>query len=260
MIQGLRFYKKMVSASIRSMMQYKFSFTVNFMFYAAILISDILPIVVILYHFKTIGGWSIFHIGALWASVNIGVSTVRCFCAEIHNFEEYIIRGTFDTLLLRPWPTLLILMSRNVQLFRLSGALQGLIVLIISLYKLQVSWLVSLYMPVLLMTSILVFFALEIIIASCAFWMGRVGDLLVFLFYGPSNAASYPLTIMPWAIRAFLTIWPVAFTGYFQLEYLFGYSDNPIILILAPVVAITAFVLALKLWHLGEKNYYSSGS
>lgn len=260
MMAGIKLYKLMASASIRSFMQYKFSFIINFFLYALIIIGDVIPVMVILYHFKSIGGWEIYQIAALWGAVSAATAVIRAFCAEIHNFEEYIIRGEFDGLLLRPWPTLLILMGRKIELFRLSVFLQGLIVLVVALLKMHAEWWVFLYVPVLISTGVLVFFGLEIIIASAAFWLGRTGDLLVFLFYGPSNAALYPLSIFPRALRAFLTIWPVAFVGFQQFEFLLGYGGSSTILWLAPVVGLATVVLALGMWRAGERVYYSTGS
>ena len=260
MINSLKFYKKAVLASIRSSMQYKFSFLVNCFSYIFIMISDILPVFVILYHFKSIGGWNMYHVAALWGCVNISLGFTRAFCVEIHNFQEYIINGTFDNFLLRPWSTLLLLFSRKIEFFRLAGSLQGLIVLVLSLIKLRINLIAILYFPVLIATGIAILVSLEIIIASMAFWITRTGDLLVFLFYGPTTAAMYPLSIFPYAIRAFLTFWPVTYVGFKQLEYLLGFSNNIRILIISPLVAITAVIIARKLWNLGEKNYYSTGS
>ncbi|QOR34013.1 ABC-2 family transporter protein [Clostridium sp. 'deep sea'] len=260
MIKCLKFYKKAVLASIRSAMQYKFSFLVNSFSYIFIMLSDILPVFVILYHFKSIGGWNMFHVAALWGCINISLGFTRAFCVEIHNFQEYIINGTFDNLLLRPWSTLLLLLSRKIQLFRLAGSLQGLIVLVFALLKLKVNYTTLLYLPVLIITGIVTLVAIEIIIASLAFWITRTGDILVFLFYGPTTASMYPLSIFPVAIKAFLTVWPVAYVGFKQLEYLLGFSNNASILIISPIIAVVVMTLALKLWQLGEKNYYSTGS
>ncbi|QOR34015.1 ABC-2 family transporter protein [Clostridium sp. 'deep sea'] len=260
MSKTLKFYFKAVQASIKAQMQYRFSFIVNTLTYCIVILCDILPVFIMMYHFKSLGGWNIYQVAALWGCVNIAVSFIKTFCVEIRLFQNYIVDGSFDTLLLRPWPTLLLLMSKNIRYFKLSGVIQGFIVLLLALVKLQVNYITFLYLPIIIVTSTITLFALEVIIASLSFWFGRTGELNSMLSYAPTYAAMHPNNIYPRTLRVFMLVWPVSFLGYLQLSHLFGLGYGRWVLYVAPIVAMVALFGALKVWAIGEKCYYSTGS
>lgn len=264
MRRGIKLYIRLVKASVRSLMQYKFSFIVTFLLQTVLTVADFLVVLTILYHFRALGGWNLYQVGVLYGVTSSSVALYRTFCNEIHNFQEYIIRGEFDNLLLRPWPTLLVLMSRQIQFFRLGGVLQGMIALFVSLHYLggaiELGWWKYLYILCLPLLGAVIYFAVGVAVSSLAFWTGRVRDIQVFAIYAPGYACSYPLSIYPIWLRAILLILPVGFIGYVPLRSVFGLGAPVWHLFLPVLIAAASVWCSLALWRLGERAYHSSGS
>jgi ABC-2 type transport system permease protein len=245
-------------------MQYRFSFVVTFLINALLSASDLMVVLTVVYHFRVVGGWGIFEIGTLYGVTAISLAVYRAVFCEIHEFQDYIINGEFDSLLLRPWPTLMVLASRKLELHRLGGALQGLIVMTISLRYLATTKVLGfwtcLYIYLLPVTGTAIFFAIDVSIASLAFWIGRTRDVQVFAFYAPATAGSYPLSVYPGWLRTVLTILPVGFIGYVPLLSALGLGAPRWYLALPVLVDVVAVGVALTMWHAGERAYYSTGS
>jgi len=135
-VAAFRLYFKLVSASLRAQMQYKVDFLVSLSFQAALQAVDFALLAAIMLRFPEIAGWNIYEVGLLYGTASIALSLYRTIAPELHDFDRYIVQGTFDSLLIRPWPTLMVLLSRNLDLRRLGGALQGALIFGISARRL----------------------------------------------------------------------------------------------------------------------------
>ena len=122
---GLRMYLRLITASLRAQMQYKFDFIVSTLFDGLLQSVDFALLAAIMLRFPEIGGWNIYEIGILYGMAWIAMSLYRTLAPELHNFEEHIIQGTFDGMLIRPWPAVMVLLSRNIEPMRLGGAILG---------------------------------------------------------------------------------------------------------------------------------------
>jgi ABC-2 type transport system permease protein len=256
-------YFRLVRASLRSLMQYRFSFMFSLVVNVLVTVADFLVVLAILYNFRSIGGWNTAQIAALYGVATAALGIYRAFGSELQNFQNYIVTGEFDGLLLRPWPTLLVLLSRRVELFRLGAVLQGYAALVISLAYLGgpaefgVAYFYMLLLPLL---SSGIFFAISIATAAVAFWTGRIRELQTFTIYGPSTAASYPTAIYPRWIRYFLTVLPVTFVGYVPLRTTLGLGGQLWHVVTPMVASAISLLAALWLWRRGERAYHSTGS
>lgn len=264
MREVLRLYVRLVGASLRSLMQYKFSFLVTFSLQFLISIADFLVVLAVLLNFRSLGGWNMYQVGVLYGVTSCSMGLYRTFFNEIHSFQNYIIRGEFDNLLLRPWPTLLVLASRQIQLFRLGSAFQAVVILLASVHFLGGTAALGfggvLYIFMLPLIGCLICCAISIAVSSTAFWTGRVRDLQVFVYYAPSTAAGYPLDVYPGWLRTVLLIVPVGFIGYVPLRPVLGLGGSTWHMLLPFLAAAVSLWVALKLWSLGERAYHSTGS
>ncbi len=256
-------YRHLLAASVRGMMQYKFSFVLTAIFNFFVSIADFLVVLAILYNFRAIGGWTTPQIGLLYGVVAASIGIYRTFGSELHNFQNYIINGEFDGLLLRPWPTLLVLLSRGIELFRIGSIIQGYLAMLVSLHYLGgidgLGW-KYLYFLALPFMSAGIFFAIAIATSSLTFWIGRVRELQTFTIYGPNTAAAYPTSIYPRWLRYMLTILPVTFVGYVPTSAALNLGSPAWQMATPLLVSIVSLYLAARLWELGEKAYHSTGS
>ncbi|MCK6256608.1 ABC-2 family transporter protein [Fictibacillus sp. KIGAM418] len=260
----MKLYIKLISASIRSRMQYKMNFIFSMVSYGVIMMIDFVLLAAILNRFDQIKGWNIYEVGVLYAISSISLSLYRTMAPEIHEFEKYMIEGEFDSLLIRPVSPLVLLLSKNLDLSRIGGVLQGLLILCLSLYGLskeqQLVFLIA-YLPVILVCGWLISFSLALFTATIAFWTQRIKDFQTFTLYAPFNAANYPMNIYPgWLKIIFFTVIPVAFMNYVPMLYLLHKGGSLYFLLLPAAVAGLFFCASLKFWNYGIKFYHSTGT
>ncbi len=263
--RALRLYVKLVGASVRSRMQYPFDFIASLLIQAVMVLYDFVLIAVILWRFTSIASWDIYEVGALYAVSRLGFGLYRLFCNELDRFEAYIVRGEFDSMLVRPWPSLLTLLSRNLDLGRMSWIVQGIGVMAVCLPALLRRGSLDMWGALMLLAcsvlSLALFAAVGLATASAAFWIVRIEELQVFTVHAPGTASLYPLDIYPgWLRNLLLTVLPVGVGNYIPCVYLLGKGGSWLNLVVPPVWAAICLLAAYRLWRLAETRYHSTGS
>lgn len=262
---GVRLYLQCVRAALRAKMQYKADFILGSVLYSLFTVTDFLMLAAILTRFPRIAGWDVYEVGLLYGMSWIAMGLYRTFAPELHNFERYMVRGEFDSLLLRPWPTLLTLLGRNVEPVRLGAVFQGALILGVSAKHLfeagKLDAFGLAYVVAASLGGTLIPFGLSLITASVGFWAVRIDELYTFMMYAPVTASQYPLTAYPRWLRALLTsVLPVGFINFVPVQYLLGKSDGSWVLWFSPLVAVGFCALGYAVWRFGERHYQSTGS
>ena len=258
-------YRKLLVASIRVQMQYKLNFITSAATTGMIMVLDFLILSAILYRFHDVSGWNIYEVGLLYGISSVAVSVYRFFAPEINDFEKYVIHGELDQLLIRPVSPLLLLLTRNLDLSRIGGMVQGISVLILSMAGLYAQGkeigLLLLFTPVAIVSGGVIYFSIALTTAALGFWAHQVKDLQTFTIYAPANASNYPISLYPgWLKWMFYTVLPIAFMNYVPMLTLLGKAESWYLPLLTPVVAALALVLSLRFWAYGIRHYHSTGS
>jgi ABC-2 type transport system permease protein len=256
---------KLLSGSIRSQMQYKMNFLVSSLSYGLIMAVDFVLVAAILHRFDNVKGWDLYEVGLLYGISSMAITLYRVFGVEIHNFEKYMVEGEFDSLLIRPVSPLSLLLTKNLDLSRIGGTVQGVIILVISIIGLDLQGLDAInllvYMPISIISGVIICFSLGLITATIAFWTQRIKDFQTFTLYAPFNAANYPMSIYPgWLKIIFFTVIPVGFMNYTPILFLLHKGGTAWNLLLPPLVAIIFTALSLRFWQFGIRHYHSTGS
>lgn len=262
---GLRLYFILISASVRAKMQYKFDFLASAVAQLVMSMYDYLIVAVILWKFRTVRGWDIWEVGLLYGVAKMGWGLYRTFGEELDKFENYIVRGDFDSILIRPWPSLFVLMSRNIEITRLGWVFEGLTIGSVSAAHLLgtgeiAPGSVAALLFYALCTACL-YLSIGIATSSAAFKIVRIDELQVFTQNAPGTAVLYPLEIYPdWLRYLLLSVLPLGVGNYIPIRYILGKGGTPWNLILPPFVAAATLYVAGLLWSAGEKRYHSTGS
>jgi len=264
-LSGIRLYWILISASIRAKMQYKFDFISTLLVQMSVGLYDYIIVAAILWKFRTVSGWNIYEIGLLYSVAKIGWGLFRVVGEELDKFEGYIVRGDFDSVLVRPWPSLYVLLARNIDLTRCGWILEGLAVASISVPPLlSTGALTAGEMGILALAALCtggIYMAIGIACASAAFKIVRIEELQVFAENAPGTAVLYPLEIYPgWLRRILLTAIPLAVGNYIPVRYLLEKGGTVWNLALPPLAAIASLLIAGILWKAGERCYHSTGS
>jgi len=260
----MKLYLRLLGASIRSRMQYKFDFLLTTIMYAMITALDFLTVAAILYRYQSVAGWSIYQVALLSGLASASNGLFRVFGSELYDFERYMINGEYDNLLIRPWPPLLSLLSRNFDIGRVGGAIQGYLVLGIGLTGVMAEgaprWLIPYALLAPLAGGVIVG-AIAMAVAGAGFYLTRINDLQTFAINAPLTAANYPAEIFPRWLQGVLTaLLPMAAIGYIPVRFALG-KGGSVLSLGAPVfAAVAALLVALRIYQWGERHYQSTGS
>jgi len=249
-------------ASFKSQMQYKFDFFVSILGNIFGLLADFIVLAFILLKFKQIEGWQLHEIAVLYGIIEFGFGGYRFIGEGLNKFEELVLSGKFDTLLIRPASALFQVMLQKIDFKRLGMLIQASAV---GLWGLQNTTFVNgniyAYMPVMLTVSVLINLEVSIALSAIAFWTGKNADIVILGHYSTRTAASYPAGIYHNIFSHFLTfVIPFFTVGYYPLLYFTGKSDNGWLL-LSPFFGVLMLTpITIIVWNAGIKRYSSSGT
>ncbi len=260
----MKLYLRLLMAAIRSRMQYKFDFLLTTIVWAMITALDFLTVAAILFRYETVAGWSIYQVALLSGLASASNGLYRVFGSELNEFERYLITGEYDGLLVRPWPPLLSLLSRNFDIGRIGGAIQGYLVIGIGLAGVLAEGAPAWLTPYALLVPVaggVIVGSIAMAVAGVGFYLTRISDLQTFAINAPITAANYPAEIFPRWLRGLLTgLLPVATIGYIPIRYALGKGGYVLNLGAPFLAAAAALMVALRIYRWGERHYQSTGS
>lgn len=260
----MRLYLRLIAASVRARLQYKWDFLLTTLLHAVMTSVDFLTVAAILLRYHSVAGWNIYEVALLSGIISASHGLFRLVGTEINGFEQYLVSGEFDQLLTRPWQTLPSLLSRTFDIGRIGGILQGYLVIGIGLKGVLAAgapvWMVP-YVLVLPLAGLFIDGAIHLMTATAGFWLTRIDELLTFTTNAPLTAAQYPADIYPgWLRKLLTTVLPMLTIGYIPVRYALGKGGGPLALAVPFVTAVLMALVSLRLWHWGERHYQSTGN
>ncbi len=262
-----RLYFRLVSSRVRSQMQYRVSFGAELLGTVLITALDFAMVVILLTRFRAIGGWTLAEVAFLYGTSAVSFSLAELLIGGFEDFEDWVVRGEFDQLLLRPLPITFQMITARFPTRRVGRMAQGLVALVLSLVLLQPHWNAAqmLFFPVMLVGAMLLFMAIFVAGATLSFWAPQAHEAVNIFTYGGQFMSSYPMHIyQEWLVSIFTFVIPMAFINYYPSLYLLGKPDPlgmpPYMPFLSPIVALVAFRLALGVWRVGVRHYQSTGT
>ncbi len=263
----LRLYFRLVSSRIRSQMQYRVSFGAEIIGTILITGLDFAMVAILLTRFSAIGGWTLAEVAFLYGTSAVSFSLAELLIGGFEDFEDWVVRGEFDQLLLRPLPITFQMVTARFPTRRFGRLAQGLIALAFSLVLLKPDWSAAqmLFFPVMLISGMVLFMAIFVVGATTSFWAPQAHEAVNMFSYGGQFMATYPMHIyQEWMVSIFTFIIPMAFINYYPALYLLDKPDPlgmpPYMPFLSPVVAVVAFRLSLSLWRRGVQHYQGTGT
>jgi ABC-2 type transport system permease protein len=265
-VDAVAVWSRLVGAGIRSQLQYRTSFALDFLGSFLIAFLDFLAVLVIFHNTPRLAEWSVHEVAFLYALSSICFALTDLAIGHLDLFPQLIRDGNFDILLVRPRGTLLQVIARDFQLRRLGKAAQGSIVLVYALSSLHVDWTVArvAVLAASLVSGILIFASVWILFACIAFWTVDGGEFTNAFTYGGNFLAQYPIDIYGAWLRRFLAyLVPLGFVCYFPALYILGKHDPlglpRVLQFLSPAVALAAALVAGAAWRFCVRRYRSAG-
>src|SRR6185437_3775096 len=100
-------WSRLVGAGIRSQLQYRMSFALDFLGSFLIAFLDFLAVLVIFHNTPRLAEWSVHEVAFLYALSSICFALTDLAIGHLDLFPQLIRDGNFDILLVRPRGTLL---------------------------------------------------------------------------------------------------------------------------------------------------------
>ncbi len=260
-------YFRFIGARMRAQMQYKVSFIVDVISRFLVNGLELAAIFILFHQFSSLGGWSVGEVAFLYALVTISFAFHEVVAQSFEDFSLTVRQGEFDRILLRPITPLVQVLASDFQLKRLGRALTGVVALVLALARVDITWTLgkALYLPVVILSGVLLFAAIDLIGGTLCFWTIERTEVMNVFTYGGVFMSSYPLSIyQAWIRRTFTFLIPLAFVAYYPGLYFLGRTDPlglpSYVSFLTPAVTLAFCAVALAFWEWGLRHYQSTGS
>ena len=267
-MDAARLYLKYINISVRSQMQYRLSFVMATVGQFVITGSEIIIIWALFHRFGSLRGWLLPEVALFYGIVRVAFSISEAVARGFDTFDRLVRSGDFDRLLLRPRGTVFQVSAREMQLMRVGGMAQGLIVLLWAVSVLEVQWTVARAGLTLfaIFGGVCLFGGLFVLQATLSFWTTQSLEVMNTVTYGGVETAQFPLPIYrPWFRKFFTFVVPLACVTYFPALCILGRPDaamgSPVWFHWsAPLIGVLFLMVSLRVWKFGVRHYRSTGS
>ena len=269
MVYVLNIYRRLLGAQIRSQMQYRTSFLLEFIGSILITVLEYASLALVFNLFGSLQGWSLGEVAFLYGMSEISFGIMNLFFSGFDpgNFAIEIQRGTFDQFLLRPINITLQVLSSKFTLRRVGKIGVGIGIFITAINMTSIQWTSTkiIYLPFVVLGITFFFGSLFMIGSTFSFWTVESIEVINIFTYGGSFMISHPMHIYPnWLQRIFTYIIPAAFLNYYPAIYFLDKSDPfnlpPAASFTAPLAGILFLLLATAFWRFGIQHYQSTGT
>ncbi len=260
-------YLRFIAARVRGQMQYRASFILDIVSRFLVNGLELAGIFILFHQFSSLGGWGVGEIVFLYSLVTISFALHEVIAQSFEDFSLTVRQGEFDRILLRPVTPIVQVLASDFQLKRLGRAITGILALVLALMRVHLTWTAGklLYMPVVILSGVFLFAAIDLIGGTLCFWTIERSEVINVFTNGGVFMSSYPISIyQAWIRRTFTFLIPIAFVAYYPGLYFLDRTDPlglpRFVSFLTPAVTVAFCAVALWFWSWGVRQYQSTGS
>ena len=257
----MKYYFKCLKLHFKSVLQYKASFITSFISQIFIFFSYYFVILSLFDKFDNIKGFTLYEVLLCFSIIQFGFAMCEFFARGIDTFDNLIIRGDFDRILLRPKNIILQVLTSEIEFVKISRVIHSLIVMAIALINLKIEWNFLKVITLILMnfSAIIIFFGIFLLAASYCFVTVQGLEVRNVFTDGGKHMAQYPIGIFSKGIFYFFTfVIPYGFVNYYPLLYFLGKSNNSL-LSLSTLIVMIYLIPCFIVFYRGIKRYTSVG-
>jgi ABC-2 type transport system permease protein len=246
---------------LKAWSQYRVDFVISIV--ASILHdgSVLLFLTTIFANVRQLEGWSFHETLLTWGLAMVCRNLANGLFDVPHRIHMYVQSGELDRLLVRPLePLIQIAGERGITLPALGRALVGVIAILAILPELQLPWWGALYLPLAVISGVLIMFSMQLLISCLSFWFTNTVSVLSTATW-MYQFGQYPVTIFALPLRLVLTwVLPYAMMGFYPAAFLLRGGEYRLYGLLVPLMALLFLGLSLSAWRVGLGHYQSTGS
>ena len=255
-------YFKALKLHLKSMLEYKASFIISFLSQILVFFTYYFIILALFLKFDNIKGFTLYEVLLCFSIIQFGFAFCETFEIGMDKFDNLIIQGEFDRILLRPKNLIIQVLCYDADFIKFSRLIQAIIVFIVALVNLNINWTLLKVSTLVLMliSAILIIFGIFILAASYCFITVQGLEVRNVFTAGGKHMAQYPIGIFKKGFVWFFTfIIPYAFVNYYPLLYFLGKSNN-LLWAFSPLLLIIYLIPCILIFYKGAKRYASVGS
>ncbi len=261
-------YRQFWRLNTLTMLEYKTNFFIWLFFtiiYHGVAVGTIW---IMMSRFPSMNGWSWREVFFLYALYMLAHTLNNTFFFTIGDVPTHVQEGDFDRFLVRPLDPLFQVLSQPGQIWPDELALAVVVFGVAqSLVHLQWTAASAVLLVLAMFGGALIDFAIQLAVATLSFWVIRLDTLRWVVMSLENDFTRYPLSIYNRGVRILLAyVFPFAFMNYFPATTLLhktsgpGYTINPALGWLTPVIGMLWFAGAYLFWRAGVNHYKGTGS
>ena len=258
----MKIYFESLAMHLKAELEYRVNFILSFLSQILVFFTYYFIIIALFSKFDHIKGFTLYEVLLCFSIIQFGFAFNEVFARGIDKFDDLIIQGDFDRLLLRPRNIILQILCSNSDFVKTSRLIQSLIVMTIALIHLNIDWNILKIITLILMliSACIIFFGIFLAAAAYCFFTVQGLEVRNVFTDGGKHMAQYPIGIFKKGFLYFFTfIIPYAFVNYYPLLYFIGKKDN-IIYAFSPMLVILYLIPCIIIFNFGMKRYTSVGS
>lgn len=217
--------------------------------------------------FQPLAGWTFPQVAFVYGLAQLSHGLMVVFFIQTWFIEQWVVRGEFDRLLLRPLNVYFHLSVVFINFIGLIDLIPGTIIFGYACRQLGFVWSAAntLKLGVIILGAMFIRAAIYTATGSVAFWTKRSHALVFLNLALLERTTLYPLSIYPYLFQAFLTfLVPIGFISFYPACGFLGQDTRtalPLDLaVWTPLLGLVTMLLAHAVFRAGLRRYESSGS
>jgi len=258
----MKLIKRYLSLHLKIALEYKSSFILTMIAQALKVGAELMVVLSLFSKFKLFDKYNINVLLLAFSIFWAGFSFFEVFLRGWDQFDHLVVRGEFDTLLIRPRSLFLMVTGTEIDYQKLGELIVSLGLLIYSSIKVIGCFDILKILLVIICVLAAIIFALSYftIAAAISFKTVQGLEILNVFTYGARQISQYPIDIFGKAVKTVFTfVIPVTIVNYYPLKFISGTSNN-FIYFLCPFAVLILFLFSRIIFKIGLKSYQGTGS
>ena len=259
----LGLYALYLKLAIKVLLQYRLELWTSFVTMAVSQGMTILFISIIFTKIRVIEGWGFYEVILIYGLVTTCRNLSDLFFNVPWSVPYYIVMGELDRVLVRPAnPLFQMTGEEGLQFHSIGNTAVGVAAIAVGLGGLDVQFQLwwALYIPMVVVSGVLMWFGIKLMAACVAFWMSGFGTIMYPLTWF-ADFAQFPAVIYPLPILIALTwVLPYAMMGFYPAAYMVRGDEYRVLGLVAPLMGWVFLGASVLVWSVGIKRYESTGS
>ena len=261
-----RSYAVLVGSRIRSQYAYRTSFWLTVASSLGIGVIEFLKIYVILVNVPVFGGLGFAQASLVFALANMGFALADMVFGQFDAMPSHLRLGRLETMLVRPMPLILQLVTADFQLRRLGRVAVGLVIMVLALVALQLPPTPE-RIYLLIITPVVgaaIYGALFVLAGGLQFFFIDGTEFTNSFVYGGAYAGQLPGSVLITPVRILFTfVIPATMASYLPSLLIMDLPGPELLPSwlgwLAPLFAAWIWLLALLAWRAGIAKFTGAG-